>query len=258
MDNKTQQEKSAGSTDKSPIDGQSKVSDADVKLTTAHISAKATIISALIGAIGALLVAMISLYAVDDREKKIMELTADIAQRDAQIQSLTEEVNSLKHPLQEILAQDGKVPFEWQWAGENWYGRVVMEKQAEQDVITQAQIGLLEKNLIDDMIMHGQVLNLVPGTGSLSFTEDGVIHLEFVVRKKDRRLGTESTAFVTGDLQQSLCYAGQVNYKETDTGNQYPGNIILVNYITPLGDSIDYWFSPNKDQPWFERYLIDR
>ena len=278
MDKKTKKSKlNAVSKDQSQMEDQSKVIDAvhknthqspeeprvEKEVTVAQITAKASVIAALITALGGFLAAVLVVWLplnaqIDNREEKIKALNAEIARRDTQIQSLTDEVNSLKHPLEEILAQDGKVPFEWQWAGENWYGRVVMEKQAGKDVITQAQVGLLEKNLIDDMSIHGQVLNLVPGTGSISFAEDNEIHLEFVVKKKDRRSGTESTAFVTGDLQQSLCYAGKVNYKHTDTGVQYPGDMILVNYITPLGDPIDYWFSPNKDQPWFERYLIDR
>ena len=278
MDNKTEPDKrDTGSMDISQINSQPKVADANQKdtpqsqeeprmgkeITVAQITARASVISALITALGAFLAAVLVVWLplnaqIDDREEKIMALNAEIAQRDAQIKSLTDEINNLKNPLHAILTREGKTQFEWQWAGENWYGRVVMENQAGKDVITQAQVGLLEKNFVDDLSMHGQVLNLVRDTGSVTITEDGTIHLEFAINKKYRRTGTVSAAIVTGDLQQALCYAGKVNYKHTDTGSQYPGDLILVNYITPLGNSIENWFSPNEDQTWFERYLVDR
>jgi hypothetical protein len=187
---------------------------------------------------------------------QISDLTAQIAQRDAQINSLTNELNNLKHPLQEILAQDGRAEFEWQWAGENWYGRVVMEQQGDRDVITQAHLGLLEKKLSDATSMAGQVFKLVPNSGNINITNDGVVHLQFSAQKKDRRSGMVRTVVITGDLQQALCYAGKVNNSYADTNEQYPGDMILVNHLTRLGDPVENWFF--KDQPWFERYIVDR
>jgi hypothetical protein len=189
-------------------------------------------------------------------QAQIRELTDQIAQRDAQIESLTNEINSLKHPLQEILARDGRTQFEWQWAGENWYGRVVMEQQGDRDMITEAHLGLLEKKFSDDTSIAGQVFKLVPNSGNINITDDGVIHLQFSAQKKDRRSGMIRTVVITGDLQQALCYAGTVNNRYADTNEQYPGDMILVNYITQFDDPVENWFF--KDQPWFDRYIVDR
>jgi cell division protein FtsL len=199
-------------------------------------------------------------YAISTNQSqaKISDLTAQIAQRDAQINSLTDEINSLKHPLQEILAQNGRADFEWQWAGENWYGRVIIKQQGNMDVITQARVGLLEKKLDDKTSMAGQVYNLVSDSGNINITDDGIVHLQFSAQKKDRRSGMVGTVVIAGDLQPVLCYAGKVNNRNADTNEQYPGDMILVNYITRLGDPVENWFSPNIDQPWFERYIVDR
>lgn len=162
----------------------------------------------------------------------------------------------MKHPLQEILAQNGKAGFEWQWAGENWYGQVILEQQGAQNVISQAQVGLLGKNLDDHSSMAGQVLNMIPGTGIFNIKDD-IVQLQFSTMKKDRRFGTINTVIIAGDLQQTLCYTGKVSYKNIDTGNQYSGDVILVNHITSLGEQVDNWFAPNIEQPWFERYFVD-
>lgn len=37
--------------------------------------------------------------------------------------------------------------YEWQWAGENWYGRLTFQKLNGKNVITQARVGLIEKLL---------------------------------------------------------------------------------------------------------------
>jgi len=196
------------------------------------------------------------LITTNKSQAQINDLTTQIAQRDAQIESLTKQMNSLKHPLQEVLARDGRTDFEWQWAGENWYGRVVMEQQGDQNVITQAHLGLLEKKFSDDTSMAGQVFKLVPNSGTINITDDGIVHLQFSAQKKDRRSGMIHTVVITGDLQQALCYAGTVNNRYADTNEQYPGDMILVNYITQFDDPVENWFF--KDQPWFDRYIVDR
>lgn len=237
-------------------------------LTKEVLSFWGGIIAAIIGAVALIWSAAISTPTklenlslqtqLENRNTQILDLQTKLDNSNKEIDALTNQIKDLKHPLQGILARDGKAQFEWQWAGENWYGRIMMEEQGGKDVITQAQVGLLEKSLIDSTFINGQVLNMVPGTGSISIAENGVVHLEFTAKKKDRRLGTEQIVFVTGDLQPAVCYAGKTNYKYTDTGTQYPGDMILVNYITPLGDLVNYWFSSNRDQPWFERYIVDR
>ncbi|MBV6399874.1 MAG: hypothetical protein CNIPEHKO_00151 [Anaerolineales bacterium] len=218
-----------------------------------------TVIVAAIGALAAIQSAKISSQSQLDQSKiQIETLKAQIAQRDAQIESLNNEITSLKNPLQGILARDGNAEFEWQWAGENWYGRVAIQQQGNTNAIIQAQVGLLEKKLDDSISIDGQVFNLLPNTGNFNITDDGVIHLQFSAKKKDRRFGTVHTVIITADLQQALCYVGKVNDRNTDTNEQYRGDMILVSPITTLDTSVEAWFSANIDQPWFERYIVDR
>lgn len=224
-----------------------------------QIKANATIKAAAITALATILVGGFALITrLVERNEKIATLNAEIAQRDAQINLLTKELNDLKQPLRRILTQDGGVDFEWQWAGENWYGRVTLEQRGTEGVITQAQVGLLEKKLSDESSMTGQVFNMVPNTGVFNITDDGIVHLQFSTKKKDRRLGTIDTVIIAGDLRQTLCYVGEVSYKNIDTGNQYSGDMVLANHITQLGEQVDNWFGPNIDQTWFERYIVDR
>lgn len=157
-------------------------------------------------------------------------------------------------PLENMLLQ-GDVPFVWQWAGENWYGRVTLSEMNGQRVINQANMGLIQKTIQDTVLMDGKVFSLAPGTfGTFLINDDGSITIDLAIEKKSRRTNLVGIEIINGILKPVLCYAGSVSYSGVE--GSYTGDIILVHDTSLLGASVDEWFKNNQN--WFENYLIDR
>jgi hypothetical protein len=192
-----------------------------------------------------------------EHDAKLVTLQTQLGERDKEILALKEQIQTaqLANPLEDKLSQ-GDVQFEWQWAGENWYGRMTLEKQGTNNVISQATVGLMEKTPEDRILMDGQVLDLAPGTiGTFEITDDG-IKIKLTVEKKSRHIGIISLETITGTLQPTLCYAGRVSYSGSE--GPFKGEMILVQYISQLGIQVDDWFENKSERDWFVRYLIDR
>jgi len=139
--------------------------------------------------------------------------------------------------------------YEWQWAGENWYGRATLANINDKKVITQARVGLIRKTLDDRIVMEGKVLELTQGT--FNITSKG-IELDLTVNKKNRRTGDILHERIKGALQQRLCFAGRVIYS-SEIGT-FLGDMILVDYKSDF--NVDDWFSNKQD--WFKQYIVDR
>lgn len=149
--------------------------------------------------------------------------------------------------------------FEWQWAAENWYGKVTLEKINDENIITQAKVGLIMKtlgnaNLEPRILMDGMVLRLAPNSKStFEFVEDG-LDLDLSVQKKHRGTGVINLEHIKGRLNEVPCFAGRVTFS-SNVGT-YEGDIILVGYESQLGAHVKDWF--NNEQEWFENYLMDK
>ena len=104
--------------------------------------------------------------------------------------------------------------------------------------------------------MNGQVLKLAPDTtGILQITDNGIKIVELPVLKKDRQsIGGIRSTTISGTLQQTLCYAGRILYR--DGGGQYQGDMVLVNYAPIFAPPLDDWFL--NEQAWFDEYYVDR
>jgi hypothetical protein len=191
------------------------------------------------------------------RDVQILDLQTKINEQDKEIATLKNQINNPPNPLTKILSQgSGDANFEWQWAGENWYGRVTLQKQGESYLIPQAKVGLLEKNIEDRFLMNGQVLNLVDNApGTFEITDNG-IRIEIPVIKKDRRTNEPTFITLKGALKQTLCYAGRLGY--LDGGGLYQGDMVLVDldYGPIYASQLDDWFL--NEQAWFDQYYIDR
>ncbi len=145
--------------------------------------------------------------------------------------------------------------YEWQWAGENWYGRITFENRNDQNIITQVRVGLIEKTLEDRVLMGGMVLQLVPNTTGTFEIVNGGIELEIIVQKKNRRTGQIDNDTIKGFLTEVPCYAGRVTYSGDGV---YEGDMILVGYESQLGFNVNDWFRNENEQEWFDHYLLDR
>ena len=149
--------------------------------------------------------------------------------------------------------------FEWQWAAENWYGKISLEQINGKNVITQAKAGLLQKtrrrsDAESRIIMHGMILQLAPHSqGSFEVVENG-INIDLTVQKKHRETGEIAFENIKGFLREVPCYAGQVNFSSNH--GVYDGDLILVGYQSQLGAQVNDWFKNDKE--WFDKYLLDR
>lgn len=235
-------------------------------------SVRVALITASASVITAIITASITIWVTAlNNTEEIRILESELNVHKTQIQELQSEldikeseINDLKKQLSiapptntllERLSQESEIQFEWQWTGENWYGRFILQKQGENYIITQAKVGLMEKNIEDRFLMNGQVLNLANTQGTFDITDDG-LRIEIPVLKKDRRTGEVQLTTIKGILQQTLCYAGELLYSDKD--GLYKGDIVLVDleYAPSYASQLDDWFS--NEQEWFDKYYIDR
>ncbi len=163
-------------------------------------------------------------------------------------------VDSAKKP-----SLDSNSTFEWQWAAENMYGRVRLERLNNKNVITQVKMGLIQKtleqpNMEARILMDGMVLQMAPNSqGTFEITDNG-IELDFMAQKKNRRTGQINLENIKGSLSQVPCYAGRVTFSSNE--GTYAGDMILVGYESQLGSHVNDWFK--NEQKWYDKYLLDR
>lgn len=142
--------------------------------------------------------------------------------------------------------------YEWQWAGESWYGRVVLDKNKEgKNVVTQARVGLIDKivkpNNADLTQIDGMIMELIDG--SFNILDNDHIAVDLSVRKKSRRTDAIDTEEIKGILQKNICYAGKVTYtSKTLNEGSFEGDMILNGYTSSVGNVVNDWFrKPGPD-----------
>ncbi len=135
--------------------------------------------------------------------------------------------------------------YEWQWAGENWYGKIDLSARG---IISRAKVGLLTKTYASDgsasFRMGNKVMQLV--SGSYSPKGQSRVKIEMLVRKKVTGQHSELQQTVVGTLEARRCLAGQVEYKDPLTGRSHIGDMILVDYCSHLEDDILAWCADSK------------
>ena len=130
--------------------------------------------------------------------------------------------------------------YEWQWAGENWYGKV---KLSEKNTISQARVGILNKLNAPDgsttFEISNDVIELVEG----SYKQKGRsrVKIDMLVKKRVTGEYPELQQTIQGILEERRCLAGQVEYNDHLTGDNYVGDMILVDYCSHLGDDVATW-----------------
>jgi hypothetical protein len=145
--------------------------------------------------------------------------------------------------------------YEWQWAGENWYGRIDLGKINDENIITQARVGLIEKTREGWIWMDGKVLELAEGVeNTFEITDSGIV-INLMVDKKNRQTGEIVREALKGTLQQVQCFAGRITYSG-ELGTYY-GDMILVDYRSDFAPLVDDKFIPGSKLDWFQKYLID-
>jgi hypothetical protein len=182
---------------------------------------------------------------VSEMEKDSLKI--QLEKRNQEIRKSDEQTPSLapNNSLEQSLLQ-GDVPFEWQWAGENWYGRMSLGERDGKYTVIQARVGDVEKlvasNTPDVTRMNGRILELIDG--NFEIMADNTIKLNMLVDKKNRRTNKVEPVTVSGILQPVACYAGTATYTN-DTGS-FEGDIILVGYVSSVGNVVNDWFrEPN-------------
>ncbi len=140
--------------------------------------------------------------------------------------------------------------YEWQWAGENWYGRLTLEDNDGKSVITKAKVGIIGKDAKTDQIwLDRKVLELVENQkGAFEITSGGLKITELRILKKNRRTGEVVEEKITGTLPRAVCFAGQATYSSVK--GSYKGDMVLVGHrpYRPTFD-VDDWFE-NPTPAW--------
>jgi hypothetical protein len=135
--------------------------------------------------------------------------------------------------------------YEWQWAGENWFGRITL---SDHNRISQAKVGVLKKAYAPNgsarFEIQDEVMQLVDGTYEPK--GESKVAIEMLVKKKVRGEHPELQQTIVGILEKRHCLVGQVKYQDYLTGKSYFGDMILVNYSSPLGEEIEAWYTETK------------
>ncbi len=135
--------------------------------------------------------------------------------------------------------------YEWQWAGENWFGRITL---SEHNSITQARVGVLKKVYAPDgsasFEVQDEVMQLVEGTYEQK--GDSKVAINMLVRKKVKGDHPNLQQTVAGVLDRCHCFVGKVEYHDHLTGNKHFGDMILVNHSSSLGEEIEAWYADTK------------
>jgi hypothetical protein len=123
--------------------------------------------------------------------------------------------------------------YEWQWAGENWYGRLHLSPDGAQGAVNMLRVFALHKVYkgprdYEFAFAQSPVINLI--SGKFEVLGSGALRLSVAVNKTNH----DSTAYVphqiTGDLSPTMCFAGKVRYVNMETKEQPEGDMVLVSY----------------------------
>lgn len=134
--------------------------------------------------------------------------------------------------------------YEWQWEGENWYGRISLANQNGKKVVTSMRVGELHKKYTDggetfSFEIGPRILELIEGSFRLDADH---LTLDLIVDKKVIHSNVPARQEITGSLEPRLCFAGKVRYEDFAAKTSYFGDMILVDYISRLDERIENWF----------------
>jgi len=142
-----------------------------------------------------------------------------------------------------LMADKGR--FEWQWAGQNWKGSTVFRDDGPSDVTIDVNIrkeSLVEKDGRLYFELSPEVFSTI-SSGEVTVRPSGV-ELKGLTVKRTRFApielngrvieGFEATGseriLITGELKPVTAIAGKIKYKNLDTGREWFGDMVLVQY----------------------------
>jgi radical SAM protein with 4Fe4S-binding SPASM domain len=135
--------------------------------------------------------------------------------------------------------------FEWQWAGESWYGKVVLDGGT--NTVTTARVGRLTKEYDGEGSFHFRmgevVLDLVEG--SFEVLDRTRIRMKLKVRRLGRS-GDMNDEHVEGVLYKTQCFAGEVEYLDSKRDTCRYGGMVLVKHESIIDESVRNWFLDSK------------
>jgi len=132
--------------------------------------------------------------------------------------------------------------YEWQWSQESWYGRITLS-DLNRRIISNGRIGHLTKDN-SNFIIDEEIMKLKNGNYSVKSNGDVVINME--VRKKVSGSISHVTQKIKGTLKRTNCLAGRITYEDPITNLSYEGDMILVEYLSHLGDKVTKWCLTNE------------
>ncbi|MFX0201179.1 MAG: radical SAM protein [Candidatus Hodarchaeota archaeon] len=133
--------------------------------------------------------------------------------------------------------------FEWQWAGENWYGKVVLEQETGTNTVTMAKVGRLTKEYNKDgsfyFRMGEVILDLVEG--NFQILDNDRIKMMLKVRKLDHN-DDVNDEYIEGVLSKTQCFAGDVVYSDSTRSSRRYGGMVIVKHESIKDESVRNWF----------------
>lgn len=151
-----------------------------------------------------------------------------------------------------LLGKQGEGNFEWQWAGQNWYGRVRFREGANSNIEADLDVRKIFKRSEGSEFrikMGPSVLKNGPeNRASIVLHRDHIELKSTVVRKNTFRSVTLSKDFaIEGiDIENSTletlyaprlepipAFGGKVRFRNPTTGQESEGDMVLVKY--PMG-----------------------
>lgn len=140
--------------------------------------------------------------------------------------------------------------YEWQWAGENWYGRVLFEKENEQGKVKMARVYELRKKYSDKVEDYTFELGESPvldcRDGEVTQFSENKIRIRMVGNKTTVERPGEAQHVIEGVLRRVPCFAGEVKFKNQSNKRVTNGKMILVGYISLKGSCVADKFEPSR------------
>jgi len=143
--------------------------------------------------------------------------------------------------------------YEWQWAGENWYGRILLSRDDHTDSIKMARIFRIEKKYKNSTnfsfeLSPSPIINKEMGeSGTLKVKKNGDLFIEFLAKKQVNDEADYVSHKVVANLKQVTCFAGKVKFTDHKTNRPSEGDMILVDYNSLPGDDIEEFFEPERN-----------
>lgn len=139
--------------------------------------------------------------------------------------------------------------YEWQWAGERWYGRILLAGQGEDLAVSMARVFELQKLYSDpktSKMVFADTPLLEALQGSFKRTSTGSVNIDLLVNKATHGHQGYVAHKIAGQLAPVTCLAGKVHYMNTVTSQRSKGDMILVNYESIPDELTGGRFEPHR------------